>query len=87
MELFWQILYYAFTALYVYIAIVVLTAIVSENRNPVKTLGWIMIMILLPVVGITLPFLSAGGSSVVSTYIAIGVALSVYRQNHIKTMY
>ena len=54
MELFWQILYYAFTALYVYIAIVVLTAIVSENRNPVKTLGWIMIMILLPVVGIIL---------------------------------
>ena len=54
MELFWQILYYAFTALYVYIEIVVLTAIVSENRNPVKTLGWIMIMILLPVVGIIL---------------------------------
>jgi cardiolipin synthase len=54
MELFWQILYYAFTALYVYIAIVVLTAIVSENRNPVKTLGWIMIMILLPIVGIIL---------------------------------
>ena len=42
---------------------------------------------LLPVVGITLPFFSAGGSSVLSTYIAIGVALSVYRQNHIKTMY
>ena len=54
MALFWQILYYAFTALYVYIAIVVLTAIVLENRNPVKTLGWIMIMILLPVVGIIL---------------------------------
>ena len=42
---------------------------------------------LLPVVGITLPFFSAGGSSVLTTYIAIGVALSVYRQNHIKTMY
>jgi cardiolipin synthase len=54
MELFWQIVYYAFTALYVYIALVVLTAILLENRNPVKTLGWIMIMILLPIVGIVL---------------------------------
>ena len=54
MELFWQIVYYAFTALYVYTALVVLTAILLENRNPVKTLGWIMIMILLPVVGIVL---------------------------------
>ena len=54
MALFWQILYYAFTALYVYIALVVLTAILMENRNPVKTLGWIMIMILLPIVGIIL---------------------------------
>ena len=41
----------------------------------------------LPVVGITLPFFSAGGSSTLTSYIAIGVALSVYRQNHIKTMY
>ena len=54
MELFWQIVYYGFTALYVYIALVVLTAILMENRNPVKTLGWIMIMILLPIVGIIL---------------------------------
>ena len=54
MELFWQIVYFGFTALYVYIALVVLTAILMENRNPVKTLGWIMIMILLPIVGIIL---------------------------------
>ena len=54
MELFWQIVYYAFTALYVYAALVVLTAILLENRNPVKTLGWIMIMILFPIVGIVL---------------------------------
>ncbi|MBR5825250.1 MAG: PLDc N-terminal domain-containing protein, partial [Paludibacteraceae bacterium] len=51
MELFWQILYYSFTALYVYTALVVLTAILLENRNPVKTLGWIMVMILFPIVG------------------------------------
>ena len=40
-----------------------------------------------PVVGITLPLFSAGGSSVLTTYIAMGVVLRVYRQNHIKTMY
>jgi rod shape determining protein RodA len=33
---------------------------------------------LLPVVGITLPLLSAGGTSVSVTYLAIGLALSVY---------
>ncbi len=33
---------------------------------------------LLPVVGITLPFLSYGGSSVLGVYIAIGMVISVY---------
>ena len=36
---------------------------------------------LFPVVGITLPFFSAGGTSVLSTYLAIGLVLSVYMQN------
>ena len=54
MNIFGEIIYYAFTALYIYTAIVVLTAILLENRNPVKTIGWIMIMILLPIVGIIL---------------------------------
>lgn len=52
MELFWQIVYYAFSALYIYAILVVLTIILLENRNPVKTLGWIMIMVLFPIVGI-----------------------------------
>ena len=34
---------------------------------------------LLPVVGITLPFMSAGGSSNLCIYLAIGLVLSVYR--------
>lgn len=34
---------------------------------------------LLPVIGITLPFISAGGSSALCIYLAIGVALSIYR--------
>ena len=36
---------------------------------------------LLPVIGITLPFISAGGSSVICLYLAIGLVLSVYRSS------
>lgn len=34
---------------------------------------------LLPVIGITLPFISYGGSSVLSIFVAMGIVLSVYR--------
>ncbi len=40
-----------------------------------------MCLQLLPVIGITLPFMSAGGSSTLSIYAAIGLIMSVYRQN------
>lgn len=33
---------------------------------------------LMPVVGITLPFFSSGGSSLLSNYLAMGLVLSVY---------
>ncbi len=36
---------------------------------------------LLPVIGITLPFISAGGSSTVCLYLAVGVVMSVYRSS------
>ncbi len=36
---------------------------------------------LLPVIGITLPFISAGGSSVVCLYLAVGLILSIYRSS------
>ncbi len=36
---------------------------------------------LLPVIGITLPFISAGGSSVICLYMAIGLVLSVHRSS------
>lgn len=36
---------------------------------------------LLPVIGITLPFISAGGSSTICLYLAIGVVLSIYRSS------
>lgn len=37
-----------------------------------------MCLKLLPVIGITLPFFSRGGSSILSIYLALGLALSVY---------
>lgn len=37
-----------------------------------------MCISVLPVIGITLPFLSSGGSSLLSTYMGIGIVLSVY---------
>lgn len=40
-----------------------------------------MCMMLLPVIGITLPFISAGGSSTVCLYLAIGLVMSVFRSS------
>ena len=40
-----------------------------------------MCLMILPVIGITLPFMSAGGSSNLCVYLAIGLILSVYRFN------
>ncbi len=40
-----------------------------------------MCLMLLPSIGITLPFMSAGGSSNLCIYFAIGIVLSVYRFN------
>lgn len=40
-----------------------------------------MCLMLLPCIGITLPFMSAGGSSNLCIYLAMGMVLSVYRYN------
>ena len=40
-----------------------------------------MCLRMLPVIGITLPFFSAGGSSNLAVYLAVGVVMSVYRQS------
>lgn len=37
-----------------------------------------MVLMMLPVIGISLPFFSSGGSSVTSCFFAVGLALSVY---------
>ena len=40
-----------------------------------------MCMMILPVIGITLPFISAGGSSTACLYLAIGLVMSVHRSS------
>ncbi|MEE1011534.1 MAG: FtsW/RodA/SpoVE family cell cycle protein, partial [Acutalibacteraceae bacterium] len=40
-----------------------------------------MCLMLLPSIGITLPFMSAGGSSNLCIYFGIGIVMSVYRFN------
>lgn len=40
-----------------------------------------MCLSILPVIGITLPFISCGGTSVATLYLGIGLALSVYMHN------
>lgn len=45
-----------------------------------------MCLMIMPVIGVTLPLMSAGGSSVISTYAGIGLVLSVYACNN-KNMF
>ena len=43
-----------------------------------------MCLMILPVIGITLPFFSAGGSSTLCLYIGIGLVFSIYRYNRAR---
>lgn len=46
-----------------------------------------MVLCVVPVIGITLPLFSLGGTSTLITYMAIGLVLSVYRQNKKDLMF
>ena len=46
-----------------------------------------MVLSVMPVIGITLPFLSSGGTSVVMMYISVGMVLSVYMRNVRRVTY
>ena len=39
-----------------------------------------VVVVLLPITGITLPFISAGGSSLIISFAAIGILLSISRE-------
>ena len=47
-------LYYALMGIYAFTIIVILGVVISENRNPVKSLAWVTVLLMLPVIGIVL---------------------------------
>lgn len=46
-----------------------------------------MCVSILPVIGITLPFFSAGGTSLLCLYLGIGLVLNVYKHRNSRTIY
>ena len=47
----YQILFRITEAIYLITVLGVIIVIISENRNPLKTITWIMVLIFLPIVG------------------------------------
>ncbi len=47
-------IYYVFWTVYFATVITIIGVIISENRNPVKSLAWVTVLFLLPIVGIVL---------------------------------
>lgn len=47
-------LYSAFAFIALGSTVVIILVILSENRNPVKSLAWVTVLLLLPVVGLIL---------------------------------
>ena len=46
-----------------------------------------MVLCVIPVIGITLPFVSGGGTSLLISYLGIGMVMSVARQNRIERIF
>lgn len=46
-----------------------------------------MCIALMPVIGVTLPFFSAGGTSLLCIYLGVGLVLSVYKHRNSRTLY
>ena len=46
-----------------------------------------MCLSIIPVIGVTLPFFSSGGTSVVCLYLGVGLLLSVYANRNSRTLY
>ena len=51
-----QILTYIFIALYSVTILGVVLVIITENRNPLKTLPWIIVLVFAPIVGLVFYF-------------------------------
>ena len=48
------VVFIIFTILYVLTILGLIGVVISENRNPVKSLAWVTVLILLPVLGVFL---------------------------------
>ncbi|MDE7458675.1 MAG: PLDc N-terminal domain-containing protein, partial [Muribaculaceae bacterium] len=46
--------YYTFICIYFATTVTIIGVILSENRNPLKSLAWVTVLFLLPIVGIIL---------------------------------
>ena len=55
-----QILTYAFLVIYTVTILGIVLVIITDNRNPLKTLPWIIVLVFAPVVGGGLVFLLGG---------------------------
>ena len=52
MSILSDIVYWTFFVLFVYTIVMVILAILLENRNPLKSIAWVLVLVLLPVVGL-----------------------------------
>ena len=52
--MFAEITYWLFNALYIYAVAMTIIVLMLENRNPIKSIAWIITIISLPVVGLIL---------------------------------
>ena len=50
----WYWIYWVLTVIYAVTVVAIIGVVVSENRNPVKSLAWVTVLLLLPVMGIVL---------------------------------
>ena len=58
-----------------------------KKRLLAMVLSVAMCLSLLPVVGVTLPFFSAGGTNLLCTFLGIGLVLSIYRFREGRELY
>ena len=56
MDLFWNSIYGIITVLYILYSISTVVVVVLENRSPVRTVAWVLVLLLIPVFGLIIYF-------------------------------
>ena len=46
-----RILFFAFLAVYIYTLISIISVLLLENRNPARSLSWVLVLLFVPVLG------------------------------------